>query len=103
MREWVRRGALALALASIGGGIAYAQVFPEPERVTFDEAIRRALEKNPGIAEAAQAILQAETLLQQARIVYRPTVGATMTTTVLDAPRGFEEFVTQPRTQSQIA
>lgn len=102
MREWLRAAALAIALAPISGGITYAQVVPDPERVTFDEAIRRALEKNPGIAEAAQAILQAETLLQQARTVYRPTVAATVTTTVLDAPRGFDEFVTQPRTQSQV-
>lgn len=72
----------------------------EPERVTFDEAIRRALEKNPGVIEAAQAILQAETLLQRARTAYRPTLGGSATATVLDAERGFDEFVTQPRTQA---
>ena len=71
-----------------------------PERVTFAEAVRRALEKNPGVAEAAQAILRAETLLQQARTVYRPTVSGTVTTTVLDSERGFNDLVTQPRTQS---
>jgi outer membrane protein TolC len=69
-------------------------------RLTFDEAIRQAIERNPGIAEAAQAILQAETLLQQARGVYRPSLSGTVTTTVLDAERGFDEFVTQPRTQA---
>jgi outer membrane protein TolC len=73
-----------------------------PERVTFDDAVRRALEKNPGITEAAQAILRAETLLQQARTVYQPTVSGNITTTILDAQRGFDEFVTQPRTQSLL-
>src|SRR5687767_6046499 len=42
-------------------------------RVTFEEAIRLALEKNPDVVEAAQAILRAEALLQQARTVERPT------------------------------
>jgi outer membrane protein len=73
-----------------------------PERITFDEAIRRAIEKNPGVAEASQAILRAEALLQQANIVRQPTVSATSTTTVLDNPRGFDEFVTQPRTQTLV-
>jgi outer membrane protein len=82
--------------------VASGQPLPEPERVTFDEAIRRALERNPGIAEAAQAILQAVTLLQQAQTVFRPTVSASVTTTIIDTPRGFDEFVTQPRTQSLI-
>jgi outer membrane protein len=79
---------------------AYAQVMPE--RITFEEAIRRAVEKNPGIAEASQAILRAEALLQQANIVRQPTVSATATTTLLDAERGFDEFVTQPRTQTLL-
>jgi outer membrane protein len=86
----------AIAFAQVASG----QPLSEPERVTFDEAIRRALERNPSIAEAAQAILQAETLLQQARIVYRPTLSASVATTVYNESRGFDEFVTQPRTQS---
>jgi outer membrane protein len=73
---------------------------PPPERVTFDEAIRRAIEKNTTLAEAAQSILRAEALLRQARTIFWPTIGASVTTTVLDAERGFDEFVTQPRTQT---
>ena len=99
MREGVWHIVLALTAAVSLAGRASAQPV-EIERITFDDAIRRALEKNPSIAEAAQAILRAETLLQQARTVYRPTVDATVTTTLLDAERGFDEFVTQPRTQS---
>ncbi len=77
---------------------------PTPlERITFDEAISRALEKNYTLAQAAQAILNAEALLQQARVVYKPTAGASVTLTVLDKERGFDEFVTQPRTQGTFA
>jgi len=73
------------------------------ERITFDEGITRALEKNYTVAQAAQAILNAEALLQQARVVYKPTAGASVTVTTLDKERGFDEFVTQPRTQGAYA
>jgi outer membrane protein TolC len=92
--------AIVLTIASADHVLAQTAVIAE--RVTFDEAIRRAIEKNPGVAEAAQAILRAETLLQQVNTVYRPAVSATMTTTVLDAARGFDEFVTQPQTQTFV-
>jgi outer membrane protein len=82
--------------------LASAQAPAVIERVTFDDAIRRALESNPTVVEAAQAILRADTLLQQARTVYQPTVSASVTTTVLDSARGFDDFVTQPRTQSLL-
>lgn len=75
---------------------------PPPERLSFDEAVRRAIEKNPTVAEAAQSILRAEAFLQQARTIFRPAIGASVTTTILDAERGFDEFVTQPRTQSFV-
>jgi outer membrane protein TolC len=83
-------------------GVVSAQAPVAIERVTFDDAIRRALERNPTIAESLQAILRADALLQQARIVYQPTVSASVTTTVLDGDRGFDDLVTQPRTQSLV-
>jgi outer membrane protein TolC len=95
----IARVAVALLCSA---GLAHAQGSQAPERVTFDEAVQRAIEKNPGVIEAAQAILRAEALLQQANIVYRPEVSGSVTTTVLDSARGFDEFVTQPRTQSLI-
>jgi outer membrane protein len=70
------------------------------ERVTFDEAVDRALRHNPGVREAAQAILRAQALLQQARAAILPTLYAGAGTSVLDAARGFDGQVTQPRTQS---
>ena len=100
MRDQVRRSLIGLIAALFVASTTWAQPSDVTERITFDEAIRRALERNPSIAEAAQAIFQAETLLQHARTVYRPTIDASFVTTILDAERGFDEFVTQPRTQS---
>lgn len=102
MREGVWHLVVVLTTALSLPGSASAQPQDVVERITFDEAIRRALATNPSIAEAAQAILRAEALLQQARTVYRPTVEASITTTILDAERGFNDLVTQPRTQSFV-
>jgi outer membrane protein TolC len=72
---------------------------PAPEQVGFDEAVRHALEHNPGVREAAQTILRAQALLTQARAALLPTLYGGAGTTVLDAARGFDDQVTQPRTQ----
>jgi outer membrane protein TolC len=72
-------------------------------RVTFAEAVARALEHNPGVREAAQAVLRAEALLTQARSALLPSVYAGAGTTVLDAARGFDGQVTQPRTQTALS
>lgn len=90
----------AIAAVTLSLGVASAQTGVVPERVTFDEAVRRAIANNPSVAEAAQAILRAEALLQNVNTVYRPTVGAAATSTVLDAERGFNDLVTQPQMQS---
>jgi outer membrane protein len=84
------------------GGVAQAQPASTAQRITFEEAIQRAITNNPGIAEASQAILGAEALLQQANVVRSPVVSGTVTTTMLDAERGFDEFVTQPQTQTLL-
>lgn len=73
------------------------------ERVTFEEAIARALAKNPDVAAAETSIRRAEALLQQARTISRPTVGAGVTTTVLDSERAFGGQVSQPQTQTVFA
>ena len=44
-----------------------------PGRVTFDEAVGRALQENANVREAAQAILRAQALLQQARAAVLPS------------------------------
>ena len=70
------------------------------ETVTFEEAVRRALERNPTVGQAEQAIRRSQALLDQARSIFRPTVTGTAGTTVLDDERGFDGNVTQPRTQA---
>jgi outer membrane protein TolC len=84
-----------------GGNQAEAPLAPAGlERLGFDAALKRALERNPGIRQAAQAILRVEALLDQARSVFRPSLYGFYGTTVLDDARGFDGNVTQPRTQS---
>lgn len=82
---------------------ARAQQAPAMERVTFDEAVRRALEKNPTVAQAAEAIRRAEGLLQQARAATLPGVSASFSNVLLDSGRGFDNLIVQPRSQSTTA
>ncbi len=74
-----------------------------PERVTFEEAIRLATVRHPTVGQATQAIRRAQALLDQARSVFRPTASGAIGTAVLDAPRGFDGNITQPRTQSTFS
>jgi outer membrane protein len=76
---------------------------PVGQTLTFDDAIRVALERHPDAARASQAILRAEALLQASRSVFLPSLNGTITTTVLNAERGFEGQVSQPQTQAAFA
>jgi outer membrane protein TolC len=67
--------------------------------VTFDEAIRRTLDRNPTVAEAATNIARAEAILQQARALTLPTVSARVNTLTLNRAQGFDDQVFQPRSQ----
>jgi len=82
---------------------AYAQTPPPMEKVTLQEAVTRALANNPTIAQAAEAVLRAEGLLQQARAATMPTVNAFVTNATLDTGRSFSGTVVQPRNQSTIS
>ena len=57
------------------------------ERVTFDEAVRRALAKNPNAVVAAEEVRRAEGLLGEARSGSLPFLGVTGTLTWLDHDR----------------
>ena len=98
----MRSGLCVLAATLLAVNAAAAQTSVVLPKVTFEEAIRIALEKNTTVAEAAQSILLAETFLQQAATVYRPTVNGAITTTILDSERGFNDLVTQPQVQSLL-
>jgi HAE1 family hydrophobic/amphiphilic exporter-1 len=87
---------VALALATP----AFAQTQPPVETVTFDEAIARALEKNPTVAIAATNILRSEALFQQARSATQPRVTGSITNTTLDTGREFDGLTVQPQNQS---
>src|SRR4051794_3146008 len=76
---------LAAAFAIMAPGVSAQTSTPAMERLELDEAVRRALERNPTVAQAAEAILRAEGLLQQARAATRPNVSAFITTATLDA------------------
>ena len=63
----VVRRATALALALFVAPVVFAQPPIPVERVTFDEAVKRVIEKNPLVAIAAAGILRVEALLTQTR------------------------------------
>ncbi len=108
-RRLAQRGmaaVLALALGpdagaqAPGAGDATAAVV---EQLSFDEAVERAVTRNPSVGEAAQAILRAEALLDRARTVFWPLVYGNVGTSVLDSARGFDGNVVQPRTQTAFS
>lgn len=70
------------------------------QQVTFEEAVKLATDRHPSAGQAAQAILRAEALLDQARSVFRPSVYGTVATTMLNEARGFEDSVFVPKTQT---
>jgi outer membrane protein TolC len=104
-RRTVTAGALLATLGLLG--TAHAQA-PEPEergveQLTFDEAVQRAMSENPSVGEAAQAILRAQALLDDASSVFLPVAYGNVGTTVLDEARGFDQNIVQPRTQTAFS
>lgn len=98
LSAFVRRvlgGVTSLVLAA---GVASAQPVPT-ERVTFDEAIKRAIEKNPNSAIAAAGILRADALLTEARSAARLQVNGNVTTTTLNRGVEFDGATVTPRNQ----
>src|SRR6185436_12769779 len=91
----VRAAAIALAL----GAAVHAQPPAPVERVSFQEAVRRAIDKNPSVAAAAAGILRAEGLLRQARSATGLQVTGNLTTTTLNTGVDFDGSVVTPRNQ----
>jgi outer membrane protein TolC len=100
-RDRIGRIRLAACLAAALAAPAFAQA--PPPKVEFDEAIRRALDQNPTVAEAAANIRRAEAIVRQARSVTQPFVAVSLTNTTIDDARGFDGGVTQPRNQSAFS
>lgn len=89
-------GATGVVLGASSPALAQTATVP---RVTFDEAVSRAIERNPAVAQAATAVARADALLQQARAATMPGVGLAVANTTLDTARGFDGLVTQPQNQ----
>mgnify|MGYP003493172903 CR=1 FL=1 len=71
---------------------------PQPtERVTFAEAIQRAIERNPSSAIAAAGILRADALLAEVRSGSRLQINGNVTTTTLNTGVEFEGTTVTPR------
>jgi outer membrane protein TolC len=69
------------------------------ERVGFDEAVRRAVERSPSVALAAAQIVRAEALLRQTRAATRVSVNGTVTSTTLNRGVTFDDFTVTPQSQ----
>jgi len=87
-----------LLLAVAGGQVRLnAQTI---ERVTFEEAVRRAVTSHPTVQQAAAGILRAESILQQVRARSLPSVEASFGTSVIDPVTSFAGNSINPRTQT---
>src|SRR5215510_4587200 len=70
------------------------------ERLTFAQAVERAIANNPTIAQATSGIVRAEAILQQVRSSSLPALGLAMTTTVTN-PVKFDQVSVVPVVQTQ--
>ena len=73
------------------------------EQLSFEEAVSRAVDRNPSVGEASQAILQAKSLLDRTRTVFYPLVYGDVGTAILDDARGFNGSIVTPQTQTRFS
>src|SRR5580765_383587 len=92
------RNVVAFAILVFATG-ASAQTPVVVERVTFQQAIDRAIANNPSAAVAAAGILRAEGLLAQARSDSMLQVTGNVQSTTLNKGVDFEGTTVQPRSQ----
>ena len=88
---------LAAALTLLPAAWSAAQA--PMERVTFDEAVARAIANNPSAAVAAAGILRADALVRQARAATRLNVSGFLNSTTLNTGVEFEGTTVVPRSQ----
>jgi outer membrane protein TolC len=82
----------------LGGFVSSVFAQPQPaERVTFAEAIQRAVERNPSAAVAAAGVLRAEALLAQTRSASRLQIAGSLATTTLNQGVEFDGTTVTPR------
>ena len=90
-----RPAVIAFAVAAV----VHAQPPAPVEQVSFQDAVRRAIERNPSAAAAAAGILRAEGLLQQARAATGLQINGNVTTTTLNTGVKFNDATVTPRNQ----
>jgi outer membrane protein TolC len=100
----MRKPMLATVVAIVmlaGAGPVRAQGAPAPSmtRVTFDGAVRQAIERNPSAARAAAQILRADALVRQARAVTLLNVSGSLVSTTLNTGVEFDGTTVVPRSQ----
>jgi len=91
---------LIIGAAVVGSVPAAAQTPAPAERVTFDQAIARAVGRNPSTAIAAAGILRAEALLTEARSAALPQVNVNVITTTLNRGVEFDGATVTPQNQA---
>ncbi len=103
-------GLMAAALAVSAAATFGQDLLPAPqtaptavERVSFDDAVRRALDRHPTVGQAVQAIRRAQALLDESRTVFRPLATGLVAETILDAARGFGDSIVQPQKQASFS
>jgi len=76
---------MAVGLACLAAVVApgEAQQLPTPVNVTFNDAVAKAIARNPSVQQAAAEILRADALLRQVRAQSFPTVAGAIGTTSL--------------------
>ncbi len=95
---------LLVAFAVACAVVAPARAQTQPTAVvTFEEAVARAIERNPTVARAATAITRADALLDQARALTRPNVSARFANVTLDRGVSFDDADVIPRNQSTLS
>jgi outer membrane protein len=98
-RKAARVVKLLAAVFLLASARLYGQTPAVVERVTFQQAIDRAIANNPSIAVAAADILRAEGLLAQARSATLLQVTGNIQTTTLNEGVSFQGSTVVPRSQ----
>jgi len=91
-----RRIAAAIVVVMMAG-LTHAQTPAPMERVSFPDAVKRAVDKNPSSAIAAANILRADALLAEARAGTRLQINGNLTTTTLNRGVEFQDTTVVPR------
>jgi outer membrane protein TolC len=94
------RGLMVAAILLVAANSALAQTV---ERLTFQQAIDRAVKNNPTVAEATTGIMRAEAILQQVRSSSLPTLAASLATSIVNPVKfGAQSIVPLVQTQTTV-